>query len=333
MDQAGLYALNYTDLATAGVPLGSLDPATLQLSHGWPRQQIPLTIEGEADGRFDSGDRLLFYAQPEFSRYEDNDTYFLEYGNTTGLRIPTRSASPGDRAEGLARRTILAEENHLYDSHYQGRDGDYWYWADLHQPDSNSGTYPIHLDSDPLPGSQATLTVWLQGYTDPGPNPDHRVTVAVNGNLIGEETWNGDQAIEASLAFSTNILQPGQNQVTLSLPGLDSLRVEGTWLDALSLTYPTQQGGATPLIFSGQSTPRAYTVAGWSTPNLGLYDITDPLNPHQLAGFELAQNGSTYTLRWGDTGAVPARYLVVPHSQIMTPVSIAPAHAFTPPAG
>jgi hypothetical protein len=303
--KAGLYALTDNDLKAAGLPVDSQDPVTLQLSHGWPRQEVAIQVEREADGGF----RLLFYAEPEFSRFVDYDVYFLGYGQANGLRMDSSSASPGNRPDGTAWRTATAEANQRYDPLYPGRDGDYWYWDDLNQVEKTSGTYSIQLEAPLTSGPEAKLTVWLQGYTDPSPNPDHRVTVSVNGTAVGEKTWNGAQAIEATFAMPANILQPGPNEVTLALPGVNGLRVEGTWLDALALTYPANLGGPGQLIFEGESDQSIYTLTGWPSENLRIYNVTDPANPHPLTGYQLTQDGSTYTVKLEDANTVPAKYL------------------------
>jgi hypothetical protein len=331
--QAMLYALTYNDLAGAGLPVGTLDPRTLQLSRGWPRQEVAILVEGEADGVFNPGDRLLFYAEPEFSRFVDEDVYFLSYGQANGLRMSHQSANPAALPAGTAWRTAVAETNQLYDSHYAGRDGDYWYWSELRQPDKTSATHSIQVEAPLTSGPDATLTLWLQGYTDPGQNPDHRVAVSVNGNPVGEQTWNGAQAIEANFGVSATNLQTGPNQIRLSLPGLSGVTVEGAWFDAMRLTYPTSQGGATQLIFQGEAGQKAYTLTGWPSANLNVYNIADPVQPHRLTDYTLTLNGSTYTLSLGDADATPARYLVVPDNQITSPLSLTPAAVINDPPG
>lgn len=333
VSQAGLHALTYNDLLNAGLPVDSLDPRTLQLSHGWPRQEVAILVEGETDGVFNSGDRLLFYAEPEFSRFVDTGVYFLTYGQTTGLRIGDQPANPVGLPAGTAWRTATAEKNQLYDPWYAGRDGDHWYWDDLRQSDHTAGTYTLNLQQPLTSGAAATLTLWLQSYTDPTQNPDHRLAVAVNGVSVGEHTWNGKQSIAVDFTVPANVLLNGANQVSLSLPGLSGVSIEGVWFDAMRLTYPTGQGWDEQLIFAGEAGQKAYTLTGWSNSNLKVYDITQPTRPQRLTDYTLTLNGS-YTLSLGDADTNPARYLVVPENQIAAPVSIAPASIFNdPPAG
>ncbi|MCP4514614.1 MAG: hypothetical protein GY824_05205, partial [Delftia sp.] len=126
VNQAGLYALFYDDLADAGLPLESLDPRALRLTHGLQRQEIAILVVGESDGAFDPGDRVLFYAEPEFSRFTDSDVYLLDQGQTNGLRMAAQSGDPSGLPLGNVWRTAQAETNQFYESRHAGRDGDHW---------------------------------------------------------------------------------------------------------------------------------------------------------------------------------------------------------------
>jgi hypothetical protein len=203
--ESGLYSVTYSDLAAAGLPVDTLDPHTFRLTHGQPRQEVAVLVQGEADGQFGPGDRLLFYARPNFSRYTDEDIYFLSYAQGNGLRMATRSGVPTGLPGGNAWQTAEAEENHYYDSLYAGRDGDRWYWDQLRQPDKKSGTYSLSLPSGPKAGVAALLTIWLRGYTDPAAAPDHRVAVAVNGTGLGEKSWDGAQEIAETFTVPAGV--------------------------------------------------------------------------------------------------------------------------------
>jgi len=299
--------VTYSALQSAGLPAAS-DPNTFKLSHGYPRQEVAI---------LQNIDHLLFYAQPEFSRYTDEDAYFLTYGGGAGLRMASQSGTAS--TSGIARRTATAEVNQHYDPYYPGRDGDHWYWDKLDFLSNKSGTYPIQLEA-PRTDVAATLTVWLQSYTDPAPNPDHRVTFSVNGNVVGTETWNGAQAKTATFSVSGSYLQNGTNQVTLTLPGVGT-DIEGTWVDAIAMTYATGQAGSNQMRFQGEGS-KMYTLSGASTP-LSVYDVTDPAKP--------VVRGSTLTVK--DVGTTAATYLVVPTAQIKTPLAVKAARSLSDPAG
>lgn len=324
--EAGLYSLAYSDLVSAGVPVESLDPRTFKLKHGYPRQEVAIEVQGQADGIFNSGDRVLFYAQPDLNRYAAHDVYFLEYGGANGLRMSSRSGNPDNLAAGTAWRTILAEENHFYDSLYAGRDGDHWYWDDLRQPNDTAGSYAIWLENPLIGGPNATLTLWLRSYTGVASvTPDHHVNVSFNGAPLGSIVWDGVQVIEHTFHLPGGILQNGSNQLELSLPGAGTL-IEGAWVDAFEIGYPTNQAGQSLLHFQGGVGALAYTLSGWQNSALSVYDVTTPHNPQRIEGFSFNEG----TLTFGAQGE-EASYLIARHDQIKSPPSLLAAKPFTAP--
>ena len=230
---------------------------------------------------------------------------------------------------GTAWRTAQAEVNQFYDPQYAGRDGDRWYWAKLARPDSASGAYPLTIEAPLTSGPAATLTVWLQAYTaSSSQTPDHLVQISINGTYLGAVSWDGKTAYIATLTVPAHLLQNGQNQVQLSLPGLPDVFVEGVWLDALALRYPTNQAGTGQLHFEGEAGQKSYVLSNWTT-GLSLYDVTDPHQPLRLTGYNLIDG----VLTLGDHSLDPARYLVVPTPHIKNPLLLQPAQAVIDPAG
>ena len=328
VDQPGLYALTYTDLQNAGLPVNSLDPRSLKLSYGYPRQEVAILVEGESDGHFDANDRVLFYADSKFSRYVNYDVYFLSYGGVNGLRMSSRSGSPTGLTAGNAWRTAVAESNKFYDPLYIGRDRDYWYWAKLAQPNTTSGSYTIQLTNVAGSGPNAKLQLWLQGYTAHATiNPDHQVSVKVNGAVIGTIEWDGKSAYTANLAVPLSVLQSGNNQVQLSLPGITGVFAEGAWLDAMSITYPTTQVGTGQLHFGGESGQKKYTLSSAGS-SYSVYDVTDPDAPQLVTGF--SPSGSTLTI--GDNSTTAHAYLVMPAGYIKSPTQLQAANLLADPS-
>lgn len=116
--ETGVYKLTYSDLASLGVDVDYVDPRDFRLFHNGggvlgelnsqPRfndlVEIPVVVNGESDGRFDSGDYILFYARgpvtwnyvatPESFQHRPNDYddyayVFLTADLGRGKRIQT----------------------------------------------------------------------------------------------------------------------------------------------------------------------------------------------------------------------------------------------------
>jgi hypothetical protein len=278
----------------------------------------------------DAGQRLLFYADPRFSRWTATDVYFLWEDSSPGLRMTSRSADPAGLVGGQALVETASEVNYLYMPSYchcgqtsPGRDGDQWTWDALRKPDRLTATYPITLTAVDT-SRPATLTVWLIGYTDILTTTlDHRVSVALNETNLGSVEWDGKQAITATLSIpAAGILKNGSNSLRLTLPGISGVTVEGAWLDAFSIRHARSSAVVGQMaLFAGEPISRSYSIGLASVSGLRAYDVTDPSHPVTLTGFALA--GNVVTL--GDpAGSLPRRYALASDSGsgIQTPARL-----------
>lgn len=288
----GVTALTYDALASSGLAVDAINPAHLRLARAG--HEIALEWDGDADGQFEPGERLLFYAAPRFSRWLNGDVYFLSDIGAPVLRMTTRSADPTGLPIGRAWHALAAESNSFYTPECYcapippGRDGDRWTWADLRQPGAPLAAFPFEVPT--VEASQpATLTMWLIGYTSiAAVTPDHRVDVSLNGSPLGNVAWDSKQAITATLPITPGLLLSGTNVLSLTLPGLPGVAVEGEWLDAFLIRYARgsgASGGAAD--FEGEPTTHAYSLALTSTVGLRVYDVTSADQPARLTDVAL----------------------------------------------
>ena len=334
IDHIGFYALSYADLQSVGMPVDTLDPRQLQLTHGYPRQTVSVWVEGADDGHFNPGDRILFFAEPSFSRYTDDDAYFLSIGGSVARPaaiqdepLPNKVflplvVRPFVRVEnlpvGTATFIATAEENHFYDELYPDHLGDHWFWQKLDALGDRDINVSLILAPD---GSQsATVHVWFQGVTA----HDHRVQVAVNGHYIGDAVWSGRNAYQFEAVINGAILSSGPNTIGLTL--VDT--VGAVWLDAIQLDYPAQPNGGGQMLFSGEDNSHAYAFGGWQNSNPTVLDVTDPLDAKRVTNIALAGDG---TLTIGDESAGTHRYFVAAEGSIASPKTIQPAQRVIEP--
>ena len=337
LKEPGLYALTYADLQAAGFPVNSLDPRTFKMEHGYPRTEIAITVEGETDGVFNTNDRILFYGDPDFSRYTRYDVYFLSYGGAGGSRVQSRSGSPAGLPAGTVWRTTQAEKNKVPETQLRDHNDTPWFWGALLRFSSGSGTptvingeYTIQIKKPLTSGPPAQLKVWLHGWTfQYFVNPDHRTSVSFEGTYLGDLVWDGQTAVEKTFSVASQRLKEGDNKIFLTLPGTDATS-EKTFVDAFELTYPTNQADAGQLFFRGDPGKRAYTIGGWANAGLKVYDISIPALPKQVVNY--SYNGHTLTL--GDIDDSQAQYLVVRNNELKTPDFILSLTTYAnPPSG
>ncbi len=257
-----------------------VSPHRLRLRRG--SADVPMRWEGDADDDFEPGERLLFFAEPRFSRYADFDVWTLDVSAVPVPRMSMRAAP----LEGLPLAPLevahVAEQNLVYTSDCACgrlpllRDGDRWAWLALQR--GQVATFTLALSPAPLASHPAELTVWMLGYTDPPADPDHRAQVWLNGVLLGESVWNGKQAVTATFTVSPGLLSASA-VVTVALPGVAGISVEGMWVDALQVRYRISASDPPAQIGWGEAQPRAYQlpVANY------LLDVTDPDQPQLIA--------------------------------------------------
>lgn len=322
----GMTVITREALAAIGFPVTTTNPLNLHLTRAG--SEIALHWEGDADALFESGERLLFFAAPRFSRWTPNDVYYLSADSTVGQRMTSRSANPTGLPAGPAWITQTVESNALYTPQCYcgvippGRDGDHWVWNDLtlsRPTRTYSFTTPTVEPSQP-----ATLTVWMLGYTDVAAAPDHRVQVLLNNISVGHMEWDGKQAITTTLAIPAGVLLSGSNALTLTLPGLPGVIVEGAWLDAVTLTYARGNlaSGNTAYFMSGPQ--QATTLTLTSTVGLRAYDVTNPDQPVILTDFSVTSN----TLSLGDTlNDGPRQYGLAATDGLLAPARVRMTYA------
>jgi len=174
----GFYKLDYDQLNSAGLPVDTLNPQTFQLFH--LGSEVTIHVEGEDDGKFDSGDYLLFYGEEIDSKYTADNVYWLTYGDTIkGLRMGIRDATPGSAQTPLfylANKHM--EVNDFYLSTAPGDETlDRWMWNYILTADENHINWSHSFTlQNPYPGS-AELKIMLLGRLRNAINPDHHVKV------------------------------------------------------------------------------------------------------------------------------------------------------------
>ncbi len=322
----GLTAITYEALAEIGFPIAGADPNNLHLARA--DTDIAAEWDGDGDADFEPGERLLFYAEPRFSRWTSSDVYFLWMDVTPGLRVQDRPPVPIGQPVGIAWADATAEANLLYTPDCfcgilpPGRDGDRWTWDDLKRPGHSTASYPIALPAVDA-AQPATLKVWLIGYTDVAADPDHRVDVALNGVTLGRIEWDGKQSSSAALPIAPGVLRSDANTISLTLPGLPGVGIEGAWLDAFSIRYAL--GGAPvghSAAFTGQPTPQTYSLALSSTSGLRVYDITNPDRPLRL--IDVTTDGNAISLSDSLVGGA-YRYALATEAGLLFPAALRPA--------
>ncbi len=333
----GITQVTPADLLAAGLDPSIVDPRTFALSS--QGQPVAIRVEGEADGAFSGDDRLLFFGEqfrgPEMQqKYTDENVYWLEAGGAAGPRIGEAGAAPvGDlMAPAYFTATVHAEENLRWWSHETlnlARYGfeDTWFWHYLITPagagQAITGTMPYTV---PYPtAAPAELRVQVVSRVSSSVNPDHRTTVAVNGYRAIDVAWDGAKVLRVFTAtLPAGVLVSGENVVAVGVWNQPNITTDQLLVNWWEVDYQREfRAWDGVLAFTDEATgPQEYATAGWVSPDVAAWDVSDPRQPVALVGAAVTPDGGGYAVRLRSSAAAGARFWLQEAWAFQRPASV-----------
>lgn len=330
----GLYRLTYEALDGAGVPVAGANPADLHL--WWRNQEVALQQIGMDDGSLDPGDAYLFYAlkfhgSVQDEKYTDENVYWLAVdASQPGLRMSSRSVTPGAAPPATwYTATVRVEQDNVYWGRWSDNPGTdaTWFWERITAVSPVTRTYPLTLTNLAAGPYTALLRVEVAARNESYLTPDHHLRLSINGTPVGEDTWDGKVGRVITLPLASALLVEGINQVGVT--PLTDVTTQDIYVDLVELTVRRQtvaQGDV--LAFAAPFDGGAdYTLAGFASNALHLYDLADPLAPVVLTGAGIVPAGPTWNLEFTDSSLAGLPYLALAE----TAVAAAPAPTFYQP--
>jgi hypothetical protein len=241
----GIYRLDARFFRELGIDPASIDPATLQI-FGNGGKMLPqansafryddleensIYVHGEADGRFDDGDYLLFFGQDPHTRFFDTETleftydnhiysdtafYFLRLGTEQGVRMPLLDAGSPVAYEIAGYDDAVVHERDLVSFLYTGRE---WYGERL--PPGTQRTIDLDIPGI-IPDSQIKLRLAILGQTEVEASVDAFLNDQPAGTIALQKinlTPYGLKGIESvtDLALGAQSVQSGTGSYRLGL--------------------------------------------------------------------------------------------------------------------
>lgn len=268
--EEGWYRVTGAELFAAGLPRRA-DPRTLRLfTEG---REVAL----EVPRSLESGGEVRFYGLGLDSAESDQRTYWLTWGGGRGRRIRTALSGAPTPGAAFYPETVERRENTLY------------YAGALNGPESNffggvvTATPLVQeLAAPHLAPGPGVLEVRLHGFTDLGGKPDHRVRVHLNGEDLGDVTWDGKQAVTGRFPVPPGVLTEAGNRIELRSEGPAP---DVSLLQSVRLTYPRRyqaRDGRLRCLVEGGTRVRLHGFEG--VPEV--LDVTDPEAPVRLEAVE-----------------------------------------------
>ena len=274
--ETGIFRIDSATLFNVGIPLSTINPQNLQIfARG---QEIPIYIEGENDGIFNTSDYIEFYAQhndgwldeqlygsavnhpnPYYSLTTDTISYFLTWNNSTSnLRFTVEtdtSFSSYTPIDFVLKENIeiYTQGNGTVNPYYDGETisvGNssvslFGYastegWFDSPYNLGGSKTKNINTQNAYLAGSDAKLQAVVTGQSN-----DANMSTSINqhlrvslGSTVWDTTFNGYKKIDVNQNIPLN--QLGTNTTSVTFSSINSLGsgVARQAIAYLKITYP-----------------------------------------------------------------------------------------------
>ena len=320
VSRAGLYTVSYGDLLASGLDLSGAGPDRIAVQVGGA--DLPVRIDGGDDGTFDPGDFVELWGEAMTGEFTDTNVYWVYEASAPAARMAERDGTPTGTypvPESFRNSAHIEEEEIYWMGRPDGEGRDHWFWVELFF--GNSKSFPFRLEHIPPYGDDALIRVELVGKTEMPQDPDHHTRIYLNGILIGDFTWNGQEEVLFESSVVQSILVDGDNTLTVEEVndlGVSSDIIYVNWIEVEFDDTFTAEGDA--LVFYGGGVgPFEYHVGGFESPDIRFYDITDSASPGLITGAVIEQKGRAWTAAFEDDLPWTGRYLA-----IAAPSKIAP---------
>jgi len=236
--------------------------------------------------------------QPKFNavqveKYTAENVYWLTVEATPGLRTAALGVPPSAAPAGaVTRETVRFEQsNEWWTWHYTSEDT--WFWDQLTLPTVANPAYALdnsYTLALPNPAPTGSL-VHISGdlvarVSNAALSPDHHTLVSFNATPVEDIKWDGPTRHHFSGTVPQSALTPGGSntlriQVLLdAYPGQVTDDMNFDWVAVDYDRSLTAQGDA--LAFQASAPTNRYQVSGFTSPQVELWDVSQPLAPVRL---------------------------------------------------
>jgi hypothetical protein len=340
----GMYRLSAAFLSSIGINLSSFDPRTLKI-YGNGGMEVPedlqiarpvdltenaIYVEGEADGKFDGSDFVIFYGRRtrgwsydtaskrwvhSINHYSEVNYYWLTFGGTQGKRMAEQPSLPSSATDVIVERFTdgIAIEDEMRNILGSGKD-----WLGPSLGSGSSFTYVRNLPGL-FPNDVIRYRYQLVSHSD----VTATFTVKQNQSTLAThllppiygylEATAGTFASQGSSSISD-----GLDQLTFTY-GAASAAPNG-YIDWVEILYPRMLWGVNDsLRFHG---PDTTAVIEYHLQQFGglpmIFNVSSSTDPRLVTGV-----GGSYLFRASETTGSPSTYWAVAGGSWRTPQAAA----------
>jgi hypothetical protein len=324
----GLYALDYTYLSNAGLPVDSIDPRTFRMFY--MGEEIAIRVVGEEDGVFGSGDAVLFYGRGVDSLFNDGllptnkytgtNVFWLSYGGPDGRRMaePDGSSGSGTAPDAYPHRERLGRNYWYFSAYPFENDADHYFDNWIRTYSTTARTYSFTAANVYAGAATGTLTVDLLGYRDGA----HHIKLYVNNYLVLDDassTWGGFDTYTVQADVPQAYFVNGSNAVRVELTYDAPKTADEVYVNWVDVTYyDTYVAENNVLAYRNLDAGSwRYEVSDFSSADIEVYDVTELGDVRRFTGTTISGTGP-YSVGYGDSTTGARRYLALTASAWLT---------------
>lgn len=274
--QEGLYRVTRTELQNGGFNVNA------------PTNMWQLYADGveQAINVGPNGDYIEFYGRGMDTLETDSRVYYIVVGTQPGRRIGTtfiRGVGAKVVAPNFEQLAVKKDRlTYLYPILNGTAENFFGAFVVLNTP----GNTTVDLsDVDTTSTQTANVYVSVQGYT----YTQHQLQVKLNGTEIGTLNGSNRDLMAANFTVPVSLLSEGTNTVTVS-----ALISSTSFTETIKITYPRRyQSLQERLLFYSQNY-RVTRVQRFNSPDIRVFDLSDPTAPSLVTDLQISQQGLTY---------------------------------------
>ncbi len=329
VDQDGIQALTYNKLQDL-LPVDDIDPRNFRIfttggqkmyekeaDAGNPFREIPLLIEGEADGSFDNNDRIIFYARDRndydylsklsdfmaINPYSDKGIYWLTFDAVLSS-LPLRMDYETDLTSPNITRSNNPQSSRYEREFYKRLQTNlYWYSNFLTGSSTTTNSFDLSVsDLDPSDNNanSRVKAVLIEEYNGSSySSKRHEAYLSLNNLKVSDNNvWYGYTYKE--IIGQANNLTNGNNSVSVTI---ERNRSDNLYLDYIEIQYIMKNikhsGKQLGINFRDEDLGQTirYSVEGSFSSNTRIFSTNDiydvKMLNYSLQGNSLRFNGFT----------------------------------------
>jgi hypothetical protein len=326
-------------ISLSGAMDGKFDPGDTLTFYGqkFHGDRLAARYASEADNwityttQLTNGQRVPWHPtiQPiTMEKFTDNNVYWLEI-NGSGPRIGTINGDPSGSLAAIPQyfaQTVRTESpNVRFERSLTSQEE--WFW-ELVQ-DTKVHSYTTNLTALSSPPFSVTIRADIVANNNlDGFTPDHHVQFFINSDPtpLADAKWDGISRYHLDAEVSQSSLAEGVNLLKL-VPlhdGGSSQPVPSYYMsDWIDITYARQfQALNNTLSFTGDiSGTWKYQIGGFTTPDISVFDITQPMTPTQIISASVSGN-DPYTLTFIANHPAGEKFIAASSAGFQSPKSI-----------